>query len=102
MKTSSSQEPLREANQTVRLQIDGKGTSPSSRISFTDQRRAAHGGMIVWSHFLRQVLPHAPTRPNDCRPNACRPDDPALVNLGGILCGADIEAHCKHDPRSAY
>lgn len=93
MKTNSSQEPVREANQTVRLQIDCKDSSPSIRISFTDQRLTAHGGMIVWSHFLRQkqlrpelrkLLPHAPSSPN-----AYVPDDTALAYMGGILCGAD-------------
>ena len=92
MKNSSSG-PRQEANQTVRLQIDCKDSSPSIRISFTDQRLTAHGGMIVWSHFLRQkqfrpelqkVLPHAPISPN-----AYVPDDTALAYMGGILCGAD-------------
>lgn len=92
MKNSSSG-PLQEANQTVRLQIDCKDWSPSIRISFTDQRLTAHGGMIVWSHFLRQkslrselqsLLPHTPTSPN-----AYVPDDTALAYMGGILCGAD-------------
>jgi hypothetical protein len=77
----------------VRLQIDCKDCSPSIRISFTDQRLTAHGGMIVWSHFLqqkgfrselRQVLPHQPTSPN-----AYVPDDVGLGYMGGILCGAD-------------
>ncbi|HEV2210268.1 MAG TPA: IS1380 family transposase [Verrucomicrobiae bacterium] len=63
------------------------------RISFSDQRLTAHGGMIVWSHFLhqkrfrqqlREVLPHCPTSPN-----AYDPTDVALGYLGGILCGAD-------------
>jgi len=56
----------------VRLQIDTKNAAPSIRIGFTDQRLTAHGGLIVWSHFLRQkkfrqqlreVLPHDPTSP---------------------------------------
>jgi hypothetical protein len=77
----------------VRLQIDAKDSSPSIRISFTDQRLTAHGGLIVWSHFLHQKkfratltehLPHAPTSPN-----AYAPADTALGFLGGILCGAD-------------
>ena len=77
----------------VRLQIDSKEGSPSIRISFTDQRLTAHGGMIVWSHFLQQKhfrseigerLPHAPTSPN-----AFVPEDIALGYMGGILCGAD-------------
>ena len=77
----------------MRLQIDTKEGAPSIRIGFTDQRLTAHGGMIVWSHFLRQkrlrhqlreVLPHAPTSPN-----AYDPTDVALGYLGGILCGAD-------------
>jgi len=83
----------REANQTVRLQIDTKDGSPSIRISFTDQRLTAHGGMVVWSHFLHQKrfrsvldahLPHDPTSPN-----AYAPADVALGYLGGILSGAD-------------
>ena len=57
----------------MRLPIDTKDGESSIRIGFTDQRLTAHGGMIVWSHFLRQkgfrrqlheVLPHEPTRPN--------------------------------------
>lgn len=77
----------------MRLQIDCKDHSPSIRISFTDQRLTAHGGMVVWSHFLRQkkfrpmlrgLLPHTPTSPN-----AYAPDDTALGYMGGILCGAD-------------
>jgi hypothetical protein len=85
--------PQQEANQTVRLQIDSKDCRPSIRISFTDQRLTAHGGMIVWSHFLHQkhfrakmeqLLPHAPTSPN-----AYVPEDVGLGYMGGILCGAD-------------
>jgi len=77
----------------VRLQIDTHHGSPSIRIGFTDQRLTAHGGMIVWTHFLRQqhfrqpldhLLPHAPTSPN-----AFTPADIALGYLGGILVGAD-------------
>jgi hypothetical protein len=77
----------------VRLQIDCKDSCPSIRISFTDQRLTAHGGMVVWSHFLQQkkfrselrkLLPHAPSSPN-----AYVPDDTALGYMGGILCGAD-------------
>jgi hypothetical protein len=88
-----TQLPPREANQTVRLQIDTKDSSPSIRISFTDQRLTAHGGMIVWSHFLHQKkfrttlgehLPHDPTSPN-----AYVPTDIGLGFLGGILAGAD-------------
>jgi hypothetical protein len=77
----------------VRLEIDGKDSSPSIRISFTDQRLTAHGGMVVWSHFLHQkrfrseldkVLPHQPTSPN-----AFCPTDIAFGFLGGVLSGAD-------------
>jgi DNA-directed RNA polymerase subunit N (RpoN/RPB10) len=77
----------------VRLQLDTKDGSPSIRIGFTDQRLSAHGGMIVWSHFLHQqhfrqqldqLLPHAPTSPN-----AYAPADIALGYLGGLLAGAD-------------
>jgi hypothetical protein len=77
----------------VRLHIDTKDTTSSIRISFTDQRLTAHGGMIMWSHFLhqksfrrelREVLPHCPTSPN-----AYDPSDVALGYMGGILCGAD-------------
>jgi hypothetical protein len=92
MKNSSSQ-PQLEAHQTVRLNIDTKDSTSSIRISFTDQRLTAHGGMVVWSHFLhqkrfrqqlREALPHAPTSPN-----AYDPTDVALGYVGGILCGAD-------------
>ena len=93
MKENQASGASREANQTVRVQIDRKSSSPSIRISFTDQRLTAHGGMIIWSHFLRQknfrrilgdCLPHEP-----CSPNAYAPEDTALAYLGGILCGAD-------------
>jgi hypothetical protein len=92
MKNSSSL-PRPEAHQTVRLNIDTKATTSSIRISFTDQRLTAHGGLVVWSHFLhekrfrhqlREVLPHCPTSPN-----AYDPTDVALGYVGGILCGAD-------------
>lgn len=93
MNKSPASEPRPEADQTVRLNIDTKDATASIRISFTDQRLTAHGGMIVWSHFLhqkrfrhdlRQFLPHAPTSPN-----AYDPTDVALGYVGGILCGAD-------------
>src|SRR5271170_2569409 len=93
MKPKQDPRPRPEAHQTVRLQIDTKNAAPSIRIGFTDQRLTAHGGLIVWSHFLRQkkfrqqlreVLPHDPTSPN-----AYDPTDVALGYVGGILCGAD-------------
>ncbi len=93
MPTNHAPLPQLEAHQTVRLQLDTKDGSSSIRIGFTDQRLTAHGGMIVWSHFLHQqqfrrqleeALPHAPTSPN-----AYRPADIALGYLGGILAGAD-------------
>jgi hypothetical protein len=77
----------------VRLEIDATDGPSSIRIGFTDQRLTAHGGMVVWSHFLRQKrfreelqkhLPHHPTSPN-----AYVPTDIALGFLGGVLCGAD-------------
>jgi len=73
----------------VRLNIDTNAGPSSIRIGFTDQRLTAHGGMIVWSHFLQQqqfrhqlnsVLPHTPTSPN-----AFAPADIAL----GFLARAD-------------
>jgi hypothetical protein len=93
MPTKQAPAPQPEAHQTVRLQIDTDHGSSSIRIGFTDQRLTAHGGMIVWSHFLHQqrfrqqldqLLPHAPTSPN-----AYAPADIALGYLGGILTGAD-------------
>ena len=93
MQKQPARAPQSEAHQTVRLNLDTKDATASIRISFTDQRLTAHGGMIVWSHFLhqkrfrhqlRQVLPHAPTSPN-----AYDPTDVALGYVGGILCGAD-------------
>src|ERR1039457_1117637 len=93
MKPNQEPEPRPEADQTVRLPIDTKHRTSSIRISFTEQRRPAHGGMIGWSHFLhqkafrrqlREVLPHDPTSPN-----AYDPTDVALGYIGGILCGAD-------------
>ena len=77
----------------MRLDLDATHGPASIRIGFTDQRLTAHGGMAVWSHFLRQqgfraelrkVLPHQPTSPN-----AYDPVDTALGFLGGILSGAD-------------
>ena len=77
----------------MRLEIDTTTGPESIRISFTDQRLTAHGGMTIWSHFLRQKgfrkrlaeqLPHAPTSPN-----AYDPTDVALGFMGGILSGAD-------------
>ena len=93
MQKTLARPPQPEAHQTVRLNLDSKDTTSSIRISFTDQRLTAHGGMIVWSHFLHQkrfrqqlrdVLPHTPTSPN-----AYDPTDVALGYVGGILCGAD-------------
>src|SRR6267154_110212 len=93
MPTNQARSPHSEAHQTVRLQLDTDHGSPSIRIGFTDQRLTAHGGMIVWSHFLhqqqfrrqlQQALPHAPISPN-----AYVPADIALGYLGGILAGAD-------------
>lgn len=93
MNPNQANEPRQEADQTVRLPIDTKNATSSIRISFTDQRLTAHGGMIVWSHFLhqkgfrgqlRKVLPHSPSSPN-----AYDPTDVALGYMGGILCGAD-------------
>jgi DNA-directed RNA polymerase subunit N (RpoN/RPB10) len=86
-------EPPPAANQTVRVKVDTASGSESIRISFTDQRLTAYGGMAVWSHFLHQkswrarlskVLPHDPTSPN-----AYEPTDIALGFMGGILSGAD-------------
>jgi hypothetical protein len=93
MKKHPTLKPRPEADQTVRLPIDLKNGSSSIRISFTDQRLTAYGGMVVWSHFLhqkgfrhrlRELLPHQPTSPN-----AYDPTDVALGYVGGILCGAD-------------
>ena len=85
--------PPQEADQTVRLKVDTTSGWQSIRISFTDQRLTAYGGLAVWSHFLHQKdfrkqlaerLPHAPTSPN-----AYVPTDVALGFVGGILTGAD-------------
>jgi len=82
MNQTQAYEPRPEADQTVRLPIDTKDQTSSIRISFTDQRLTAHGGMVVWSHFLHQkrfrrqlraVLPHCPTSPH-----AYDPTDVAL------------------------
>lgn len=93
MVKNKASRPRQEAHQTVRLQIDTKDRVSSIRISFTDQRLSAHGGLALWSHFLHQKrvredlrrrLPQRPTSPN-----AYDPTDIALGYLGGILCGAD-------------
>jgi hypothetical protein len=93
MQREPTPEPRQEANQTVRLKIDTTYGAQSIRISFTDQRLTAHGGMIVWSHFLhqkgwrRQLAQHLPHEPTS--PNAYEPTDVALGFVGGILSGAD-------------
>ena len=112
MITPPATEPRVEANQTVRLHIDRDSGPSAIRICFTDQRLSAHGGLIVWWHFLHQkkfrrelsaVLPHEPTSPN-----AYAPADIALGYLGGILAGADklsrvarltrpVQKLCRHD-----
>src|SRR5438552_16065831 len=80
------------AHQTV-LDISTAAGPQSIRISFTDQRLTAYGGMAVWSGFLHKrqvrqelekVLPHEPTSPN-----AYVPSDVALSLTGGVICGAD-------------
>ncbi len=94
MQIKESLKPRQEANQTVRLEIDTKKGVQSMRISFSDQRLTAHGGMAVWSHFLHrrgfrkslaEQLPHEPSSPN-----AYDPADIALGFMGGILTGADM------------
>jgi len=52
-----------QANQTVQLPIDPKEQRASIRIWFADQRLTAHGGMMVWSHFLQQKKFREPLRP---------------------------------------
>jgi hypothetical protein len=101
-------EPQPEADQTVRLEIGTKDGAQSMRISFTDQRLTAYGGMVVWSQFLHQsafrcelerVLPHEPVSNN-----AYAPVDTALGFLGGILSGADKlsrVAYLRQDPAIA-
>ena len=93
MQKIESQTPRQEANQTVRVEISTSGGPSSIRIGFTDQRLTAHGGMVVWSHFLQRhgfrevlsnLLPHSPSSPN-----AFTPSDTALGLLGGIISGAD-------------
>ena len=93
MQKNPTLEPPQEADQTVRLKIDTTSGEQSIRISFTDQRLTAYGGMAVWSHFLHQQrwrhqlaehLPHDPSSPN-----AYEPTDVALGFVGGILTGAD-------------
>jgi hypothetical protein len=73
MQKQPTPKPPQEANQTVRLDVDTTAGPQSIRISFTDQRLTAHGGMVIWSHFLHQKrfreqlgkqLPHAPVSPN--------------------------------------
>jgi hypothetical protein len=92
----------------VRLEIDTQDASSPIRISFTDQRLTAYGGLIVGSHFLhqkrfrqqwREVLPHDPTSPN-----AYDPTDVALGYGSGILAGTDKltrMAWLQHDPAVA-
>ena len=101
-------EPQPEADQTVRLEIGTSAGPQSMRISFTDQRVTAHGGLVVWSRFLHEcgfraelerVLPHAP-RSN----HAFVPSDTALGFIGGIISGADKlsrVAYLRHDPAIA-
>lgn len=85
--------PRQDANQTVRLAIGTKDGDSSIRISFTDQRLSAHGGMVVRSHHLkeraireqlRQILPHAAKSPNSYRPT-----DIALAAWEALFVKAD-------------
>ena len=55
----------------VRVEISTSNSPSPIRIGFTDQRLTAHGGMVVWSHFLQSarslpihclIAPRAPTR----------------------------------------
>ena len=108
MKHKTTLTPQTEANQTVRLDLGTKNGVQSMRIGFTDQRLTAHGGLAVWTSFVREsglreklatVLPHAPTSPN-----AYDPVDTALGFIGGVLCGADKlarVAHLAQDPAVA-
>ena len=98
MQITLARPPQQEAHQTARLNIDTKDSTSSIRICFTDQRLTAHGGMIVWSHFLhqkrfrrqlREALPRAPTGPN-----AYAPTDVAL----GYACQKSrTRAYALHD-----
>lgn len=101
-------QPLTDnAHQTV-LDISTATGPQSIRISFTDQRLTAYGGMAVWSGFLHKrgvrgeldrVLPHEPTSPN-----AYIPSDVALGLMGGVLCGADKlsrVSYLRYDPAIA-
>jgi len=78
----------------VQVEIGTAHGPQAMRLSFTDQRLTAHGGMVVWSQFLHQsafrtqlaqVLPPAPKSNR-----AYDPTDVALGFLGGILSGADV------------
>lgn len=101
-------EPQPEADQTVRLEIGTKDGPQSMRISFTDQRLTAYGGMVMWSQFLHQcafrselnrVLPQRPTSNN-----AYDPADTALGFIGGVISGADKlsrVAYLRQDPAVA-
>lgn len=92
----------------MRVEISTADGPQSMRISFTDQRLTAHGGLVVWSQFLQQsafraqlrgVLPHAPQSNH-----AYDPGDIALGFLGGILAGADKFsriAYLRQDPAIA-
>lgn len=42
------------ANQTARLDLGTKDGVKSMRISFTDQRLTAHGGLAVWTRFITE------------------------------------------------
>jgi hypothetical protein len=84
--------PQTEANQTVRLDLSTKDGVQSMRIGLTDQRLTAHGGLVVWTRFVKEsglreklaaALPHAPTNPN-----AYDPVDTALDT--GPKCGAVV------------
>lgn len=78
------------------------------RVSFTDQRLTAHGGLVVWSRFLHEcgfrravaeVIPHRPTSNN-----AYEPVDTALGFIGGVISGADKlsrVAYLRQDPAVA-
>ena len=100
----NNHQPLTDSTHQTVLKISSSDSTQSIRISFTDQRLTAYGGMALWSGFLHKkgvrkklqaVLPHAPTSPN-----AFVPTDVALGLLGGIICGADKlsrVAYLRHD-----
>ena len=78
---NGSQKPRRAANYTVQIKIFTSNSPSSMRNGFTDQRLGAHGGIVLWFHFLQPYGPSGPT--------SFVLSDTGLGLLGGTISGSD-------------